>query len=210
MNAEYLDQMIADGYGRAALVGALSTGLVGGGAGTTILVAQPLLVIAVPQGVVLRPIYFGLSVQPGIETADSDEVDAYWGVDSLGLWTGDGTFTDENPSNMNTKFDKGSMCRVGSAVTADLTTTPPNGQSAAAPVVDMELARGTITTNFGDATGISHRELSLVYQPEYPEWLEGPCTVFANAGGTIATVGCFVTARWVESSPSAMRQYAGY
>ncbi|KKK64905.1 hypothetical protein LCGC14_2979480, partial [marine sediment metagenome] len=32
----YLDRMIAEGFGRAALVGALSTGLVGGGAGTVI------------------------------------------------------------------------------------------------------------------------------------------------------------------------------
>ena len=210
MNLDYLDQMIADGFGRAALVGALSTGIVGGGSTDVILVAQPLLVIAVPAGVVLRPIYFSLSVQPGIETADSHEVDALIGVDSLGLWTGTGTFTDENPSNMNPKFGKGSMCRVGSAVTADLTTTPKSGASAAAPVVDMELARATTTANFGDATGISHRAINLVYEPEYPEWLEGPCTVFVNAGGSIATVGCFVTARWVEASPIQMRQYAGY
>ena len=74
MSTDYLDQMIADGFGRATLVGALSTGLVGGGAGTVILVARPLLAIAVPARVVLRPIYFGLAVQPGIETADDDEL----------------------------------------------------------------------------------------------------------------------------------------
>ena len=130
----YLDRMIADGFGRAALVGALSTGLVGGGGTNVILVAQPLLVIGIPSGVVLRPIYISLSVQPGIETADSNEVDAYIGVDSLGLYNGSGTKTDEEPSNMNPKFGKGSMCRVASAVTADLTTTPKSGAAAAAPV----------------------------------------------------------------------------
>lgn len=206
----YLDRMVADGFGRAALVGALSTGLVGGGAGTVILVAQPLLVIGIPANIVLRPLYISLSVQPGIETTDSNEVDALIGVDSLGLWSGDGTKTDEEPSNMNPRFGKGSACRVASAVTADLTTTPKSGAAAAAPVVDMELARTTQTTNFGDATGISHRETKIVYEPNYPDWLEGPCTLFVNAGGSIATVGCFITAKWVEASPQAMRDYAGY
>ena len=210
MSLEYLDKMIADGHGRAVLVGALSTGLVGGGAGTILDLDQPMLAIGVPAGVVLRPIYGKISVQPGIETADSDEVDCYFGVDSLGLWTGDGTKTDENPSNMNSHFDKGSMCRVGSAFTGNMTTTPRNGGAAAVPVVDMELERHSQITNFGDATGISHRSVELLYAPTFPEWLEGPCTVLADFGGTIATVGGFITFRWVEATPNEMRRYAGY
>lgn len=207
---EYLDRMIADGFGRSVLVGALSTGIVGGGAGTILDLDQPLLAVGVPSGVVLRPIYFSMSVQPGIETADSHETDAYFGVDSLGLWTGDGTKTDENPSNLNSRLDKGSMCRVGSAFTGNMTTTPKNGQAAGAPVVDMELARVSQTYVVGDATFISHREVKVLYKPIRPEWLEGPCTLIADAGGSIATVGVFITFKWVESSPAQMRHYAGY
>ena len=210
MSLAYLDKMVADGYGRAALVGALSTGIVGGGAGTILDLDQPEFAIGVPQNVVLRPLYFAVSVQPGIEIADSDEVDVLIGVDSLGLWTGDGTSTPENPSNLNTKLDKGSSCRVGSAFTVDMTTTPRNGGTAADPVVDLELDRVSQTTNFGDATGISHRSVELKYQPLIPPWLEGPCTVVGYWGGTIATVGGYAILHWVEASVGEMRRYAGY
>lgn len=210
MSLTYLDKMIADGYGRRVSVGAFSTGIVGGGAGTVLDLDQPELAIAVPARVVLRIVYADISVQPGIEIADSDETEALLAVDSLGLWTGDGTSTAENPSNQNSKFDKGSMCRVGSAFTVDMTTTPRNGGAAADPVLDMELAGTHQTSNFGDATGISHREVRLVYAPVLPEWLEGPCTVLAYWGGTIANVGGFARIAWVEASPEDMRRYAGY
>ena len=59
---EYLDKMIVDGYGRSVLVGALSTGPVGGGAGTILDLDQPLLAVGIPQGVVLRPIYFSILI----------------------------------------------------------------------------------------------------------------------------------------------------
>ncbi len=205
----YLDRMIAEGFGKAVTVGAFSTGIVGGGAGTVLDLDQPELAIAVPAGVVLRPIYFEVSVQSGITTADDDEAEVVIGVDSLGLWTGDGTKTDETPSNMNTSFDAGSMCKVGSAFTADMTTTP-NGGSAADPVMDIELARDSLTFNFGDATGISGHQLKVVYQPALPEWIVGPATVLVYWGGTIATVGGFADLRWVEAQVQSMKTYAGY
>ena len=95
-----IDEMIARGMGRAVTVGALSTGIVGGGAGTVLDQNQPELAIAVPSGHVIRPFYAAVQVQPGAAGTDADETEILIAVDSLGLWTGDGTVTNENPSNL--------------------------------------------------------------------------------------------------------------
>lgn len=210
MSLAYLDKMIAMGYGRAVTVGAFSTGIVGGGAGTILDLDQPELVIAVPAGYVIRPLFAEIVVQGGISTADSDETEALLAVDSLGQWTGDGTFTSELPSNMNTRFDKGSACRVGSAFTADMTTTPRNGGAAADPVLDMELA-GIVETGDqgGVAANVAYRIIRLAYNPALPEWLEGPCSLLGYWGGTIATVGGFARVRWVEAPRDVMEKFAG-
>lgn len=199
-----IDEMIAKGWGRAVTVGAFSTGIVGGGAGTVLDAQQPELAVAVPPNFCIRPIYIEVVVQGGISTADSDEAEINIAVDSLGMWTGDGTFTSEQPANMRTDLDVGSSCRVGSAFSANMTTTPPGG-SAAAPVRDMELA-GLVETadQAGTAANVAYRIIRLLYQPNYPPFLVGPCTLLVYFGGTIATVGGFVRAQWVEASKSFM------
>jgi len=204
---DYLDRMIADGYGRALTVGALSAGIVGGGAGTILDLNQPELAIAVPANVVIRPILAKVQVQVGAATTDADESETLLAVDSLGLWTGDGTLTNENPSNMNSRFDKGSLCRVGSAFTGDMTTTPGNGGTAAAPVLDMELDRAVVQLELATAASQNYILLALNYQPNYPEYIEGPATLLAYWGGTVATVGGFAQVRWVEAPVDIMRRY---
>ncbi len=181
-----------------------------GGAGTVLDLDQPELAIGIGGNTVVRILRAAVSVQPGISTADDDESDLLLGVDSLGEWLGDGTFTVENPSNLNSKFGKGAPVRVGSAFTADMTTTPRSGAAAADPVIDLELDGATLTTNFGDATGISDRELAIDYQPIVPPWIVGPATILVYWGGTIATVGGFARLQIVASTPDLMRQYAGY
>ena len=204
----YLDRMIADGYGQALTVGAFSTGIVGGGAGTILDLDQPELVIGVPGGFVLRPIFAEFVVGPGVTTADSDETEALLAVDSLGLWSGDGTYTFEEPSNMNSSFPKGSSARVGSAFTADMTTTPRNGLTPADPVLDMELSRNQEITDFNAAaTSIAFHTVVLRYTPAYPEWVEGPASLIGYWGGTIATLGSFGVVRWVEAPRDIMRKY---
>src|SRR3990167_7313152 len=134
-------ELIRNGQGRHITVGALSTPIVGGGNGTVLDLDQPEFAIGVPSGSAIRIVRAEIVVQGGIATGDSDETEALIAVDSLGLWSGDGTLTNENPSNMRTDLDKGSLCKVGSTFTADMTTTPGNGLAAADPVLDMELAR---------------------------------------------------------------------
>ena len=207
MSLAYLDKMIAKGYGRAVMTGAFSTGVVGGGAGTVILIDEPELIIGIPSGYVMRPISIEVVVHPGVTLADSSETEALIAVDSIGLWIGDGTSTAENPSNLRTGLEKGSALRVGSAVTGAITTSNVVG-TAADPVLDLELARFATTANFGDATGIIETPFRLLYEPAYPEWLEGPCTLCVYYGGTIAVIGGFVIAKWVEAPTDIMEKYA--
>ena len=200
-----IHELIAKGMGRSMSVGAFSTGIVGGGAGTVLDLDQPEFVVGVPSGYCIRLIRVEINVHPGIEIADSDEVDVLVGVDVMGLaqLLSAETCTIENPINMRTDLGNGSMCRTASAVTANIATITAVGTSAA-PVLDLELARVVQTTNFGDATGISHRIVRLEYQPEYPLFLVGPCTVLGYWGGTIANVGGFAVVQWVEGRPDEL------
>ena len=205
MSIPTIEELIQKGWGRSVTVGALSTGIVGGGDGTVFDQDQPEFAIGVPAGVCIRPFYAEVVVQGGVATTDSDETEALIAVDSLGLWTGDGTLTNENPSNLRTDLDKGSMCRVGSAFTGNITTTPGNGGTAAAPVLDMELARIVeINDQAGTVASAAYRIIRLEYEPNYPLFLVGPCTLLGYWGGTRATVGGFAVIQWVEGPVSEM------
>ena len=202
MGLPSIDEMIARGMGRMVAVGAFSTGIVGGGAGTVYDQDQPEFAIGVPGGHVIRPFYVEIVVQGGLSTADSDETEALIAVDSLGLWRGDGTYTFETPSNMRTDFEKGSACRCGSAFTGNMTTNPRGlTEAAAAPVLDIELARVVETSDLqGTAANMVYRNIRLLYNPDYPLFLVGPCTLLGYWGGTIATIGGFAVIKWVEGT----------
>lgn len=200
-----IDEMISRGWGRSALCGAFSTGKVGGGAGIALDLDQPELIVAVPAGTAIRPFRISVQVQGGAIGTDADETELLIAVDSLGLWKGDGSHTDVTPSNLRTDLDKGSACRVAQAETGDLLTVPGYAVMAAAdPVLDMELARMVQTMDLGTNAGHTANMLNLVYEPDYPPILVGPCTLFVYFGGTVATVGGFVQAQWVEGPKSEM------
>ena len=199
MSLVSIDEMIAKGMGRAMAVGEFSTGIVGGGAGTVFDQDQPEFAVGVPAGLFIRPIYIAVQVQPGAATTDADETEILIAVDSLGLWRGDGTLTQETPSNLRSDLDKGSACRTGSAFTGNMTTTPGYAVSAAAaPVLDIELAREVQTLELATAAGQNLYLVRLTYQPKYPPILVGPCTLLGYWGGTVATVGGFAQVQWVE------------
>lgn len=193
-----LDDMIAQGMGRHMTIGALSTGIVGGGVGTVIDLDRPDGVIGVPAGMCIRPVRISAQSQVALVAADNDENEILVAVDSLGLWSGDGTFTREEASNMRTDLAKGSACRLGSAFTADMTTTPAYG-AAADPVLDMELARAVETFDvFSTGTSANLKKLDLLYEPAHAPFLVGPCSLLIYYGGTVATVGSFAQLSWVE------------
>ena len=205
-----IEELIAHGYGRSMTVGGFSTGIVGGGAGTILDLDQPEFIVSVPPGLCIRPIYVEIVVQPGVTTADSDETEALLAVDSLSYMrvaptpTGASvTQTDETPTNMRTDLAQGSQCRCASAFVVDMETVNAQGTSAD-PVLDMELARNLELTDFNaSAVSIAFHVVRLVYQPKFPPFLVGPCTLLGYWGGTIATVGGYAIVQWVEG-PTAL------
>lgn len=195
--ASEISQMIAAGMGRHMTVGAFSTGVL---EGTVMDLDRPLFAVGVPSGYCIRPIRISAQIQTGLINADSDENEILFAVDSLGLWTGDGTFTSEQPSNMRTDLTKGSACRCGSDFSADMTTTPQHGAGAAAdPVLDMELAFAQSTADLvGTAAGVTYKVDELLYEPLNPPYLVGPCTLLGYWGATVAVLGGFAQVAWVE------------
>ncbi len=209
MNQLSIDQMIHKGWGRSATVGTFSNGIGGGGGVDVLLIGEPELVIGVPAGLCIRPIRMSAQAQMG-PLAGTKEAEILFAVDSLGLWRGDGTHTVETPSNMLTSFDKGSSCRVGSAFnTVVMTTTPGYAvQADAAPVLDMELARKVVEIDDGAASDTANTQMicDLLYEPDYPPYLVGPCTLFVYMGGDtgIALVDAFAQVQWVEGPKNMM------
>ena len=196
--AHEIEHMIARGMGRHVTIGAFSAPIVGGGAGTILDQNQPEGAVAVPEGICIRPFRLSAQVESALAVADNEENEILFAVDSKGMWTGDGTFTTENPSNLRTTLGIGSACRVGSAFTGDMTTTQP-GIAGAEPVLDMELARAVEKVDFQGtpATAVMQR-LDLLYEPRYAPYLVGPCTLLIYWGGTVATIGGFSQLSWVE------------
>ncbi len=200
-----IEEMIQKGWGRVANTGAFSGGVQGGGAGGVILIDEPELIIGIPDGVCVRPLRISAQVQPGAIGGDAKETEILIGVDSLGLWRGDGGGTPETPTNMRTDIDKGTSCRVDSAVTGALTTTPGFAVSAGLdPVVDLELAREVLHYDQGSDANNTQMILDIVYEPKYPPYLIGPCTLLVYFGGSDNTVGGFVQAAWVEGPKDMM------
>ncbi len=199
-----IDEQIAAGMGRGLTLGTFSSGVAGGGAAFILDIDQPALAVGVPAGTVIRPFSIGVQVQTDA-LEDAEETEALVAVDSLGLWKGDGTFTDETPSNLRTDLDKGSACRVGSVFTADMTTTP--GFAVIAdndPVLDMELARVVMENDEGSTINNTPVTMSILYEPDFVPFLVGPCTLLIYAGGTGDIVGVFAQVLWVEGPEHIM------
>lgn len=201
MVALEIDQMIARGMGRQMTVGAFSTGIVGGGAGTVFDLDQPEFVVGVPAGYCIRPLLISAQVQVALVAADNEENEILFAVDSLGGISGPlsaETCTIEVASNMRTDMPKGSACVCASAFTADMVTTPMYS-AAADPVLDIELARVVETFDiFSTGVSANLKRLDLVYQPNFPPFLVGPCTILGYWGGTVATIGGFAQLAWIE------------
>lgn len=198
------DQFIARGYGRIVNVGAMSAPITGGGAGTTVDLSQPELVIAVPPKYVLLPISIYVQCQAPVISADSDEMEIIARVQREVSWQGDGTFTVQIPHNMRTDIYPGSACRVASAFTANMTTdgsaTPPSA-STTSRTGAMELDHAVKVADFQTGVGVLWNKLEMRYQPKVSPQLVGPCIVYLYWGGTAAVSG-FAQVAWIEGPDS--------
>lgn len=200
--ADYLDAMVARGFGWHLTVGALTTPIVGGGAGTTIDATKPELCINIPRGFALRPLRIAVEAQLGIQTTDSHESEILIAVDPRAqnlTAKSAGSNTREFPINMRTDLaaltgdTSGCPCDCYSANTAALTS----------PNLDMELARKQgLTDAQGTAATLNVYIFDLVYEPRTPPYIIGPAALYVYWAGNIA-VSAFAQASFL-AIPSAL------
>lgn len=181
-----LDALVAAGFGFHATVGALTTPITGGGAGTVLDYEQSELSISVPAGTAIMPIRLSAQAEmPADQDGDVQEI--FFMVDRAAASTAAaGTGTVEVAFNMRTDNPRSSNCTVVSANTSDHGT----------PTISAELARVGKVTNLL-TSGITHGVLELLYEPDDPPIIIGPAAVYMYWCGTQAMAG-FAQAQWIE------------
>lgn len=170
-------------------VGAFSTPITGGGAGTVLDADQPEALISIPSGTTMILNRVAVQCQTPLLATDADEAEILVVVDKDVAWDGTGTMTAETPLSIRTDQKRTSNCTAKSAVTGDITV---------APTADIELARAVIT---GDMNGTPANALwgllDLVYEPVVKPIIVGPAMLVVYWGGTVATKG-FAQIQWAE------------
>jgi hypothetical protein len=176
---DWRTSMVIRGHGWHADVGAFSTPITGGGAGTVLDLDQPEFIISVPSGQVLVPIRLLVACHTPLIAADANEIEILIAADRAAAYDGTGTVTAETPTNMRSDLTTTCPATVVSAATADVTD----------PTLGIELARATRTADSQTAVGVLWGELSLLYEPVTPPWFYGPCAIYGYWGGTVAVPG---------------------
>lgn len=185
LSADWRQALIARGFGWGVTVGALSTPIVGGGAGTVLDAEQPELAIAVPSGYTMIPLRCAVEIELGIQTTDSHVTEILIAADRTQLPTA-GTSTLEVPANMRSDLVGACPLTARSAYTADGVT----------PVLD-ELDRAQALTDVqGVAATVNLYQLKTVYEPVCPPLIVGPAGFYVYFGGDIAASG-FIQAHFL-------------
>jgi hypothetical protein len=186
-----LQGMVEAGYGFHVTVGAFSSPITGGGAGTVIDLDQPEFMLGIPSGTAIKIARISVQCHVPLLATDADESEILVAVDRAAAFANDGTTTAETPFNMRTDITSangGSACTAASAATADITD----------PTLGIELARAVVT---GDVQGTAANglwtPLDLVYEPKVSPVIVGPAGLYIYWGGTVATPG-FAQVEWIE------------
>lgn len=193
ITADWKQAAIIAGYGFITNEGAFSLGIVGGGAGTILLLNEPEYVLSVPQGTCIIPLRIGVHVQPGL-LVDTYEAEILVGVDQDAAWAGAGTSINVPIYNMNTLCGRPSTCQCEGTFTVDISTDP---------VMDLELAHKVICYDVTGGAGAVGMELDLVYEPDSAPIINGPAMLCVYWGGTSATIGGFVDVAFLEFPENA-------
>ena len=180
LNADWRQALIARNFGWHVDVGAFSSPIQGGGAGTVLDQDQPEFGLSVPSGTTLIPLRFHISCQLPLLAADSEESEILIAVDRAAAWAADGTTTSETPLGMRTSSASGSPITAFSAATGNITN----------PTLGYELAHVVQLGDFqGTPANAMWNQLSLVYEPLWPPFIVGPACVYGYWGGTVAVTG---------------------
>ena len=189
VTADWIQQAIIQGRGHMVTVGALSSPVTGGGAGSTIVdIDTPELVIGIPSGTSILPISIQISCLPSVGALDDDEYDILIAVDQDKMNAStSGTSTALTIYNMNTLKTNTSTCYANSAYSATMTD----------PTLDLELAHATKIFELHSSTGVVWLDMELNYEPTRLPIINGPAMVCVYWGGTKAN-NAFCCAQWLE------------
>ena len=195
--SNWKEAAVMGGFGYTATLGAFSTPVVGGGAGSTIDLDEPELIVKIPNGTSLLPLRVDATVQQGT-LADREEYEILVAVDqdNTGGTTTAGANTALDIHNLNTLCGKTSACTVESLHTG---TMDPD------PALDIELAHAVMIAD-GDGTEVSFewKSLHLVYEPKNPPIINGPALLLLYYGGDTACNG-FASVSWLEFPETAFK-----
>lgn len=195
---DWIQAAILQGKGFMAKVGALSTPVVGGGAGTIVDLDQPEFGMIIPSGYTIVPIRIAIQMTTPLLATDADEAEALAFVDTTAATVTaalDGTWANTiTPVNMRMAATNlvASQCTVKSVCSGDTTD----------PTESMDLFHEIIVgdMNGTPATGLWTKNQAL-YEPKNPPFIVGPASLFVYWGGTVA-VNAFMQICWLER-PSA-------
>lgn len=177
---DWRQELVDRGYGWIVNVGAFSTPITGGGAGTVLDLDQPEAILSIPTAYCLIPIRFQVQCHVPLLATDADESEILIAVDRAAAAVDDGTKTAETPLGLRTDISSGCPITATSAYTADVTD----------PVLGIELAAARITGDVqGTAATALWTGLSINYAPNPAPIIMGPAMVVVYWGGTVATPG---------------------
>jgi len=183
---------VRDGKGFHVTVGTLTTGILGGGAGTIIDLDEPEFALAIPSGTTVIPLRIHVQCEPPLINADSDIEEIIIAYDK-DVAVADGTGAAETAFDMWNGHAKSSACTAKSAYTGAITVCPTE---------DLELARAQILGDVqGTAANAIYHKLDLLYEPMTPPFLVGPSSLLIYWGGVVAMYG-FAQIEWLEFSTS--------
>lgn len=186
--ADWIQGLIHEGRGYHVTVGAFSTGITGGGNGTTITNTEPELFMGIPDGTAVLPIRIHVQCEPPLLASDNDEIEILIAVDRLVTYADTSKGSVEVKFNMRTDNPDTSLCTVASACTSAIT----------APTLGIELARKLYVADVQATAGNAFwQDLDLLYEPKHPPVLMGEATLLVYFGGTVAVEG-HILCEWVE------------
>ncbi len=184
--ANWKEALVLEGRVHTFMVGALETGIVGGGNGTTIDADQPEFVVSVPSGTSLIPleitIAFGTDLNAAAEVAQALVI-----ADTAAAYDDSGTVTTETPVNL---LSGGGVTTVATAVSACTVnmTAPTESHLIAAEAWGFSIL---------SSTGGSGTDYTLHYLADIPHILKGPAAFYGYWGATGAATG-WAKVTWAE------------
>lgn len=177
---DWIQREIDAGNAEGFQVGALTTPIQGGGAGTIIDLDQPEVNINVPSGKTLYLLRAEIECElPADQDGDVQEI--VLGYDNAGVTNASSaTGTVTTPKNLRSDI-------VGGLLGPTAVVTAGTVNQSANPTV-QEIDRAQEVTNIV-TSGITQGVLALRYEPRHPRAFVGPCVVLAYWGGTQAMSG---------------------